>query len=316
MFFLDESVLSKKFKRLRLELNENPIGEDLRGWNWSDKPVAPDHSDILLGVSELAGRYCETLRDIYIRRVRGIAPPPSYKMIRGLVFHDIIASCITEVKRILFKKGIVNGSYVAESLLRKTDSIVKEKISRAYERIGELEIREDEKLKRESKALFKYLVIQAASSIDKILSRFPHVDLDSLVNQAVPPIVERKVDGSLIGLSKELSADMYNPPLAVLDIKTGDVRSFHPLAPTGYALAIEASEDTPVNYGMIIYVRIRDPPLVPTITVREFIISNELRREFLDIRDEAADIVYHGHDPGKPPQCPRYCPYYSICHGG
>ncbi|MEM1554903.1 MAG: type I-A CRISPR-associated protein Cas4/Csa1, partial [Thermoproteota archaeon] len=146
-------------------------------------------------------------------------------------------------------------------------------------------------------------------------SKFPHIDVDSLVNQAVPPIVERKVDGSLIGLSKELSVDVYTPAYAVADIKTGEVRDFHPYAPTGYALALEADEEVAVNFGMIIYVKLTPQRPVPTINTKLFLIGDELRREFLEIRDEAFEIVANARDPGKPTVCPDYCPYYPVCTG-
>jgi CRISPR/Cas system-associated exonuclease Cas4 (RecB family) len=40
-------------------------------------------------------------------------------------------------------------------------------------------------------------------------------------------IVERKVDGSLVGLSKELSVDMYEPGGMPIDLKTREPRTFH-----------------------------------------------------------------------------------------
>jgi len=43
----------------------------------------------------------------------------------------------------------------------------------------------------------------------------------------MPPIMERKVDGSLVGLSKELSVDMYEPGGMLIDLKTGEPRAFH-----------------------------------------------------------------------------------------
>ncbi|MGQ9691120.1 MAG: CRISPR-associated protein Cas4 [Thermoproteota archaeon] len=36
----------------------------------------------------------------------------------------------------------------------------------------------------------------------------------------------------------------------------GEIRGFHEYAPTGYALAIEADEETAVNFGMVIYVKL------------------------------------------------------------
>ncbi|MCX8191510.1 MAG: CRISPR-associated protein Cas4, partial [Nitrososphaerales archaeon] len=88
---------------------------------------------------------------------------------------------------------------------------------------------------------------------------------------------------------------------------------FHPYAATGYALAIEAEEGTPVDFGFIVYIQILTHRLVPSFRLRYFVIGDELRREFLELRDEAYEIVSIGKDPGRPPRCPSYCPYYTIC---
>ncbi|MCD6465794.1 type I-A CRISPR-associated protein Cas4/Csa1, partial [Candidatus Bathyarchaeota archaeon] len=126
-------------------------------------------------------------------------------------------------------------------------------------------------------------------------------------------VVERKVDGSLVGLSRELSVDIYTPFNAIADLKTGEVREFHPYAATGYALAIEAEESVPADFGFIIYIQINPSRMVPSFKLRYFVIGDELRREFLELRDEAYEIISLGRDPGKPPKCPNYCPYYGVC---
>jgi CRISPR/Cas system-associated exonuclease Cas4 (RecB family) len=43
----------------------------------------------------------------------------------------------------------------------------------------------------------------------------------------MPPIVERKVDGSLVGLSKAPSVDMYEPRCVLKDPEAGESESFH-----------------------------------------------------------------------------------------
>ena len=69
----------------------------------------------------------------------------------------------------------------------------------------------------------------------------------------------------------------------------------------------------PADFGFIIYVQINPSRMVPSFRLRYFVIGDELRREFLEFRDEAYEIISLGRDPGKPPKCPNYCPYYSIC---
>ena len=80
---------------------------------------------------------------------------------------------------------------------------------------------------------------------------------------------------------------------------------------TGFDLALEAEENIPVDYGMIIYLRVIDG--VPRFRLRCFTVGDELRREFLELRDEAYELLTLEKDPGKPPRCPSYCPYYKVC---
>jgi CRISPR-associated protein Csa1 len=46
-----------------------------------------------------------------------------------------------------------------------------------------------------------------------------------------------------------------------------------------------------------------------------YFIGDELRREFIEMRDEAINVIHNNMDPGKPPTCPSYCIYYNVCNG-
>lgn len=313
MFFLNKSDLDKKFKILRAELQNLNISEELRGWNWQNPPIEPLSREILFGVGDLAARYCETLRDIYLKKVQNIKPLPNIKMFDGIVYHAIASDAIIKVKSLIFKKGIISGASIIEELLPKSNEAIENAIQKAIFSIGKPDEKDIDLTKRKAISFYKFLIIQAAAQINNYLSKFPHIDIDSLINQAIPPIVERKIDGSLIGLAKELSVDIYTPAYAIADLKTGEIRKFHKYAPTGYALAIEADEEIEANFGIIIYIKLSLEKEVPIIQTKCFIISDALRREFLEIRDEALEIVENARDPGKPSICPDYCPYYSIC---
>ncbi len=312
MFFLDRLDLDRRFRLLRKEIEARGISEDLRGWSFDSPPVQPPSDSKYLGVSEIAGRYCETLRDIYLRRICRIQPPPSVKLARGLIFHNICHRVLFEVKKLLFDRfSGVAGYEVAEYLLPRADDVVSKCINDASFIFNKITSEEQDMLRNEALSLYKFLVIQAAAKIDNTLSKYPHATSDSIVSIAVPPVIERKVDGSLIGLSSELSVDIYTPYNAIADLKTGEIRAFHPLTIAGYALALEAEENIPIDYGLIIYVKVINN--VPRFRVRCFVVGDELRREFLDIRDEAYAILEVGRDPGKPSRCPSYCPYYPVC---
>lgn len=314
LFFFDRLDLDRRFRLLRKELEIRNISNELRGWCFDSPPIEPPSRAILFGVSELAMRYCEKMRDIYLKRVLNIKPPLTIKMARGIVLHTINRETLSIIKKSLFSGNVKSGSELIENLLPLTKEIVNRAILE-IEKLFSSKISENEenKLRIEASAFYRFLIVQAAAKVDQTISKYPHSDIDSIISIAIPPVVERKVDGSLIGLSRELSVDIYTPFNAIADLKTGDIREFHPYAATGYALAIEAEENIPIDFGFIIYVQIETTRLVPSFRMKYFVISDELRREFLEIRDEAYEIVSIGRDPGKPIKCPDYCPYYSVC---
>jgi len=315
LFFLDRLDLDRRFRLLRRELEVRGVGEELRGWSFDSPPVEPPSRSVLFGVSELAGRYCQSMRDVYLRRVLNVKPPPSVKMARGIVLHAVNRESISAVKRLLFAGEVESGSELVDDLLPLARDVADRAITEAEVHLAKLSDDVKDQLRVEASAFFRFLAVQAAARVDQAISKYPHSDVDSIISVAVPPVVERKVDGSLVGLSRELSVDIYTPFNAIADLKTGEVREFHPYAATGYALAMEAEEGIPVDFGFVIYVQIEPLRLVPSFRLRYFVIGDELRREFLELRDEAYEVVSVGRDPGKPPKCPDYCPYYVICMG-
>ncbi|MBS7612288.1 type I-A CRISPR-associated protein Cas4/Csa1 [Candidatus Bathyarchaeota archaeon] len=316
MFFLDRLDLDRRFKLLRRELEARGVNEELRGWCFDSPPVEPPSRSVLLSVSELAGRYCQTMRDIYLRRVLNIRPPPSIKMARGIVLHVVNRESLSAVKRLLFSSEVLSGSDLVEDLLPLSREIIDKSIFEAENLLAKLDADVKNQLRTEALAFFRFLAVQAAARVDQAVSKYPHSNVDSLISIAVPPVVERKVDGSLVGLSRELSVDIYTPFNAIADLKTGEVREFHPYAATGYALAMEAEEGVPVDFGFVIYVQVNLSKMVPSFKLRYFVIGDELRREFLELRDEAFEVVSLGRDPGRPSKCPSYCPYYAVCERG
>ncbi len=300
-------VSDKRLSLLRDELSQLPISEEVRGWSYLSPPVRPPPSSFPLTVSELSARYCETLRDVYVRRVKKVAQPFTVKLARGSLLHEVIRRTIAESKRFIYSEPKCSGY---DLISRYADEGFEDAIASIAG--GEADDEAAGKLGEEARNLHLFLLVGIASRLDDARSRFPHAAEDSLVSAAVPPISERKVDGSLVGLSRELSVDLYSPYNAVIDVKTGEERDFHPLTAAGYALALESEGQVEVNYGMITYLRMQGK--VPAITSKYFVVGDEIRREFLEIRDEAAEIVRTGKDPGKPDRCPSYCPYYEVCN--
>jgi CRISPR-associated protein Csa1 len=78
-------------------------------------------------------------------------------------------------------------------------------------------------------------------------------------------------------------------------------------------LALESDENVDVNFGFVVYIRFERSV---HFKMRGVFISDELRRSFIEIRDEIATLIDSGSDPGFPESCPKYCAYYGVCHEG
>lgn len=311
MFFVDTLELDRLLRQLR-QMYGN-VSEDLRGWNWSNDLLSPPLEGIYLGVSEIANRYCSTYRDIYLRRVLGKQAPYTYKTVKGWIYHAISSRSVREVKSILYRRWPCTGSKLLTLLQEKK----RETLNSLFAEYGigrYLNEIDESRLRKDAEALYDHLVLQASAKLDRILSEVTSIpDVESIVARAIPMDVERLVDGRLLGLSRELKVDMFTDRRIVADIKTGDVRDFHKYTLAGYALAIESDLEIPIDYGVITYLSVEDG--VVKVRCAAHFIGDELRREFIELRDEAFNVIHSGSDPGKPDSCLEYCVYYDVCGG-
>ncbi|MCD6089594.1 type I-A CRISPR-associated protein Cas4/Csa1 [Candidatus Bathyarchaeota archaeon] len=309
MFFADPLELDRALRQLRSIYGG--VSDELRGWNWSNDVLSPPLEGVYLGVSEVANRYCPTYRDIYLRRVLGRPAPYTYKTVRGWIYHAISSKTVQEVKSTLYLKSLCSGAELFHELLGRRDEIL-ESIFKKYAASRYLNEQEMEGLRREAEALYSFLTLQASARLDRILSEIRRPELESVLAKAVPMDVERLVNGRLLGLSQELRVDLFTERRIVVEIKTGDVRPFHKYVLAGYALAIESDLEIPIDYGIVSYLW-SDGRFVKVRNITYFI-GDELRREFLELRDEAFNVIHNGVDPRKPANCPSYCIYYDLCN--
>jgi len=128
----------------------------------------------------------------------------------------------------------------------------------------------------------------------------------------IPVAVEPYVPGGAVGLSDFVRPDFlvgFVPVDIVLSSGSQGVERKE-LALAGYALAIEAWTGFPVDVGVVVAVQLNGDARLQWRVVR---IDDSLRRRFLEARDEVARMVEYGEDPGRAPQCPRWCPFREVC---
>jgi CRISPR-associated protein Csa1 len=285
------------------EARRQPVADELRGWNWDRPPLKPIF-DGLLAVYEIAGKYCPTGRDVYLRRVERLQARPNVGMVEGRRLHQVVAEVVTEAKRLVYLHGAGSVSQLerlAEDRLPGGDEAVSE--------VG------PESLAEKARMLHRFEVRRIVERVEAVLALQPHVQPDALATLALPVGVELKLDGRFLGLSAHLAADAISiPDGSVLDLKFGPREPFHRLTTTGYALVLESLFERPVEIGCVVYARFVQGRIV---VERDYhLIGDELRQMFIEERDEKARLVSEEIDPGVPDVCPRSCPYLRTCHGG
>ncbi|RJQ27271.1 MAG: type I-A CRISPR-associated protein Cas4/Csa1 [Peptococcaceae bacterium] len=306
MYFLTEEERKLFLKKLLPKSREMSVAEELRGWNWHQPPLEPIY-DVKLALYEIAGKYCTTGRDLYLKKVQGVKVKPNKAMLMGSIFHEILLRILVNTKKLIYLKGVNGYREILEGLQQnKNVELESYKDDFNQEELSDIQ--------RKVALISEFETSRIAARIQEALSKHPYIGEDALVSLVVPVLAEQKLDGSFLGLSHHLSADafMFSEPM-IIDLKFGDRKDFHRLATTGYAMVMEAMYEYPVNTGCLIYAEFRGNRLV--ISKDLHIIDDELRQWFIEERDEKMRMIYDEIDPGLAAECPETCPYYIICHG-
>ncbi len=310
MYFFSEEERKYLLKRLIPKAREKGIAEELRGWNWHSTELSLPH-DILLPVWEISDRYCETGCDVFLRHVQKISPPASEEMIAGRIYHNAMAELYPTAKRLIYTQGMGICTDLAQVLMER----LPEAILEAEEQMASAKGSGDgaKEVGENLKKLWTFEVSRIVSAIYAYLGKYRYLSEDSLINHALPFVVEHKLDGQYLGLSSNLSADAINMGgMLICDLKTGSKRDFHRLSATGYALVYESLYEVPINIGSTVYLSFPKNHPTPHIDRDFFIISDEVRQWFIEERDEKQDLISYEKDPGKC-QAPAGCRFKEYC---
>ncbi|AGB40915.1 CRISPR-associated protein Cas4/Csa1, subtype I-A/APERN [Halobacteroides halobius DSM 5150] len=305
MYFLTSEERQKLVRGLLPKARQMEISDELRGWNWNQPPLEAMYEE-KLALYEIAGKYCPTGRDLYLRKVEGVKTEWNQAMIQGKVLHDTLAELLVKAKKLMYCHGIEGQKIIIEKL-QEVSFVALEKWESKLDQEFYLELKEKIKL------MWQFEYNQLVVRMQGLLAKQPYIGVDSLVNLTIPIVVEQKLDGSFLGLSSYLSADAFNycEPM-ILDLKFGKPKDFHKLTITGYALVMESIYSYPVSVGCLVYPEFRGDRIV---VKKEFeIIDDELRQWFIEERDEKMRMVCEEIDPEVAQNCYQTCPYYEQCY--
>jgi CRISPR-associated protein Csa1 len=304
MYFPSDEERRYVQRRLLPQARQQGVAEELRGWNWARPPLEPVYATPL-GVYEVAGKYCPTGRDVYLRRVERVVVPPNRGMVEGRLLHQVVADLMVAAKRVIYQHGA--ACLDALEALRADAHLSMDQPPLPPSERTEMQAKLD--------AVRAYETRRIVERVQDVLARQPHAGPDTLVALALPVSLELRLNGTYLGLSPHLSADgVLFAENMVMDLKFGPREEFHRLTTTGYALVLESLHEVPVDVGCIVYVSFRQGRVV---VERDFhVIGDELRHWFVEEREEKMRLVSEQLDPGLPGACPRTCPYLRVCRPG
>jgi CRISPR-associated protein Csa1 len=305
MYFLTDEEKKHLLKGMLPKSRELGVADELRGWNWNLPPLEPIFST-RLALYEVANAYCPTNRDLFLRRVNRVRVKPNEAMIRGAICHAAMVHVLVSAKKLIYTYGVARSGDICRELLNLSPLS-------SLPGANDLDSGMIPDVEAKVRLVTEFEKARVVARIQEILMKHPHIGEDSLVNLALPVVVEQKLDGSFLGLSANLSADafVFFEPM-ILDLKFGEPRDFHRLTTTGYALVMEAIYEFPINLGCLVYSEFRGDRVIVKKDIH--FISDELRQWFIEVRDDKARMIEEEIDPGLPDQCYDTCPYRSTCY--
>ena len=278
-------VMLRWLRVLRSYAEGYPVEPSLRGWSWQYPPVRP-RAFLGLSVYDVAS-YCPTRRDVWLRRVAGVRAQPSHAMKLGLEVHEALSSVVRAVRRYLHSPDDVPRVYgVVGRLLRSRSSGC------------------------ESRECVKLVEGVGWLTYHTLVSEWLWSTSSSYLAPALLSLSEVRVDGTPLGLSGWLRVDAIPLSNVVVDVKVGRRSENHELALAAYAMTLEASLEVPVDYGLLIYVNWNGGL---GVEVKGVYVGPDLRRAFIDSRDEVVDMLLSSREPPKAADCPSSCPYLGVC---
>lgn len=284
-------------------VERTPISDEWRGWNYHNENLRPPVDNVVLPIYAVAGNYCKSGRDIYLKFVKKLKSQPNGAMIVGSMYHSILATLMEKSREYIYSRDLDEKFDISKFLFFEGKKVIDEQINgndatRGL-KDGIISKKELDDARENLEKLWKYESLLVTASVNFHLAKHLHMNKDTLARHGIPVFTEQKLDGRKLSLSSNLSVDALHLPgkTVVIDIKTGMKNDFHRLTTTGYAMVIESVERKPVDVGCIIYPSFTKKRSVPTFEVDVHPITDKLRKEFIENRNRKLEIVANGTDP-------------------
>lgn len=280
-----------------------------------------------LSVSNIADRYCPTRRDLYF--IKGIN---RLKRIQRLTWGQKAGNIVENYIEEFIKKGNNRGKGVYSGLRKKGERLYKDfntSQSNHIRKLKDLEKTAYGTIKGDTEWLLSLLNNNGRAELGlKLLHSFVK-EGNSLGFGNIKMNKKIRPKPGQIGISAPAIPDFIIPDFGIVgDIKTGiEFKSHFQVSCAGYALAYENQfgKNNHIDWGIIYFFPTRNPTaIVKPLTFAQiyiFPLDDNLRRWFIQWRDEAYNIISKTKPPEFPPKDGRaHCPYcgfkdYCISQG-
>ena len=292
IYFINEQELKFLQRRLLNLARNNPISEELRGWNWFESPLKPYYDNEKLPMYLVSSEYCPTRRDVFLNRVLKKKGEINFNVSLGLGVHQTTSNIISGFQN---NQKLEFESWWSQNL---------NKISNPAWAIT---------MKPLIKEVWDYVSQNCETAVSNLMASQPFAKKEDVLRTSLPFLVEHVITGSYLGLSGTLKIDAYDYLRNIVyDLKTSTFeKPEYRLYTTGYALVLESVYDIPIDIGGLVYVNFENGKII--VKKDLFVINNELRSLWIEERDKKLDMVAQKKDPGIPKNCPKECIYSKDC---
>ncbi|MBD3387368.1 MAG: DUF911 domain-containing protein [Candidatus Altiarchaeales archaeon] len=277
-----------------------------------------------LSVSDISSRLCPSRRNLYFNkgknRLSSTSARPTWGRKAGTITEKYIVNA--------HDKSITAGNIGKYSTIRKK----LDKFSNEFKLDNSGDFSGLERLSgTEEENPERFLKLLNFAGREELFSRLFHrkmltkkteLDHKHLILDKVDPILLNP-NPKQIGISENVRPDfLLRDFKAIGDIKSGvgGIEDHYFLTCIGYALAYENEKNEDINFGIVYYLPTRHTRFFKPITSPQiyiFPIDDEARTWFLDVRNEAYDIISKDNSPPLPEDrsgC-QYCKFYDHCVG-
>lgn len=271
--------IARLLKRAKIVAGSGEVSPELRGWSFDRPPVKPPaYSGLAL--SDFAYWYCPTGRSLYLKYVLGERGSTNKTLAEGQHLHSVLYKAVEDFKRFVYSGQPMSPSFEAFP----------------------------EEVRPKAEALYKYVATRLLGEYQYVTAARIAKSKDSAVFYAAPLAMQVAVDGAPLGLSTVVADGVALG--AVVEFKFGPSQNLD-AALAGYAMALEAEWGVPIDYGVHVQINVNHAVEYKAVA---YFLGDAARQKFLELRDEAIDLVESKRDPGPAPECPKACPFYSACH--